>query len=334
MAAPNRSSLIGKAHRVLKKHFRAAASTANLPVMEHLLFAHCLENAKYEKAIEAFERLRQAFFDWNEVRVTTVTELAEVLRGLPNPAHSGAHIKRTLHSVFESRYSFELEDLKKQNLGAAVKQLQKYDGVTPFAVAHATQTALGGHAIPLDEATLDTLYIMGIISDDEKTKGVAPGLERAIPKKKGIEFTLLLHDMSAEFHASPFQPKIRAILTEVTADAQARFPKRTTAAAPAKPAEPSKPAAAAADETKKKKTSAENAPQKTTEKASEKLVEKPVQKPAAKEKPAAPAEAKKAAPAPKPSRPTPKPAPAARKKPPHKANTTSATKKLTKRKPR
>ena len=102
-----------------------------------------------------FNALKQDYFGWNEVRVSTIRELTDALKPLVNPAESAARLKQTLHSVFESVYEFDIESLKKQNIGQAAKQLQKYNGTTPFAVAYVTQNALGGHSIPLNRGRDD-----------------------------------------------------------------------------------------------------------------------------------------------------------------------------------
>ncbi len=228
MATSNRAAIINKIHKVLKKHYKPITEQTDRSLLENLLYACCLQNASYEKADEAFAAIQRPFFDWNEVRVTTVSELAEVIGELPDPLEAASNIKRTLQSVFESTYSFDLEDLKKQNIGKTVKQLSSFPGITRFATAYITQHSLGGHSIPIDKATLDVTYIVGAIDETERDKAVVPGLDRAVPKKKGIEFASLIHQVSAELYSSPFQPNVRTILLEIAPDAQPRFPKRAT----------------------------------------------------------------------------------------------------------
>ncbi len=87
-----------------------------------------LEDAKFEAADEAFARLQQTYFDWNEVRVTTVAELAEVLGSLPNPSAAATRIKRSLQALFEHRYSFDLDELRKANLGKTVTDMEAWHG--------------------------------------------------------------------------------------------------------------------------------------------------------------------------------------------------------------
>ena len=57
-------------------------------------------------------------------------------------------------------------------------------------------------------------------------RSVVPGLERAIPKKQGIEYASLLHQIAADLVASPFSPQIRAILLEINPEGKDRLPKR------------------------------------------------------------------------------------------------------------
>ena len=225
MSAPNRAAIITKTHKVLAKHFKPVTPVERT-VLEHLLYACCLEDARYEVADECFARLQESFFDWNEVRVTTVRELSEIMRVLPDAVRAANLLKQTLHAVFEAIYEFDLEPLKKQNLGVAVKQLEQYRGSTPFSVAYVVQHALAGHSIPVCQGSLNVMYIVGAITEDELKRGVVPGLERAIPKNKGAEFASLLHQMGAELLAATFGPQVRSILLEISPEAKDRLPKR------------------------------------------------------------------------------------------------------------
>ena len=265
MATSNRATIIVKIHKVLKKHYKPIAPVRERSMLENLLYACCLEDARYEIADECFARLQESYFDWNEVRVTTIRELGEIFRGIPNPTANAANLKNTLQSVFESQYSFEMDHLRKQNLGKAVALLEKYRGTTQFTVAYVTQANLGGHAIPLGKGGIDVMYIVGAINEKEAAAGTVPGLERAIPKSKGLEFSSLLHQLAADLLASPFAPAVRGILLEIDPDCKPRLPKRIDkkkAAALAK-----EQAEAKKREMAKKKAEAKAAAQKAAKKA-------------------------------------------------------------------
>jgi endonuclease-3 len=241
MTTPNRTALIAKTYKVLKKYYKPVAPVDGRSVLENLLFAICLEDAPYEVAQGGFDKIQKAAYDWNEVRVTTVAEIAEYLAGAPDAKQSAANLKRVLQSIFESQYSFDLEYLRKQNIGKAVKALSKYEGTTPFAVSYVTQHGLGGHAIPLDRGALEVMHIAGIIDDKEKEKQQVPGLERAISKAKGIEFASLLHQLASEFSGAPFSPRVKSILLEINPAAKDRLPKRKPRTAPKSPQPSAKP---------------------------------------------------------------------------------------------
>jgi len=236
MASMNRTALVTKLHKVLKKYYKPVPPVER-PVLEQLLYACLLENAPYQPAEEALARLSEMFFDWNEVRVSLVRELAEAMPGLPQPEEAATRLKRALQGIFESMYSFDLEHMRKQNLGQAISKLQKIAGSSSFVVAHVTQSALGGHSIPIDRAALEVLAIFGTLTNQERNSGQVAGLDRAIPKSKGVEFGSLLHQFAAELAASPYNPQHHKVLLEVAPDCRDRLPKRG-----AKKKEPPQPA--------------------------------------------------------------------------------------------
>jgi hypothetical protein len=242
MTAVSRTAQFAKVHKVLKKYFKSASPNAARTVMEHLLFACCLEGAHHDAAEEAFAALVHTFFDWNEVRVTSISELSEVMACLPDSRAAANRIKRVLHAVFEATFNFDLEEQKKKNLGPTVTWFEKLDGTSPFVVAYVVQAALGGHHIPIDSGTMAVLRVLDLVTDKDVTAGVVPGLERAVAKSKGVEFGALLHELGADYSANPYSSTIRDILVQITPDCTSRLPKRRADRSLRKPPEPEKPA--------------------------------------------------------------------------------------------
>lgn len=310
MAAANRATILTKSHKVLKKHYKAASPPSNRSVLDHMLVAACLENSDPESAEKCLELLKEKFFDFNEVRVSAVRELAEVMRRLPDADAAARRVKGILQSVFEAQYSFDLEGLKKQNIGAAVKQLEKYDGATPFVVSYTTQNALGGHSIPLNQGAMLALRVLDVVSESEAAKYKVPGLERAIPKNKGVEYGSLLGQFGAQVLANPYSTNVKKILLEIDPDCKPRLPKK----APKKKAATEEAPTSTAKS--KKKTPAKKAPAKKKPTSKKATTKKATKKTAAKKKPTT----KKTA---------------SKKKPTTKKTTKkSATKRLARRKPR
>jgi endonuclease III len=314
MAAKNRAALINKVLKVVKKHYKPAPPPKDRTLLQHLLFACCLENSPHDAAEKVFQALSTDYFDWNEVRVSTVRELGEAMKPLNDSQDAATRLKRVLQSVFETHYTFDLEPMKKQNIGQAVKTLEKYNGSTPFIVAYVTQNALGGHAIPINQGLLESMRIVGVVSDAEAAKGTVPGLERVVPKSKGAEVGSQLHQLGVEMYRSPYGPTIRKLLLEIEPDAKDNLPKRPKPEEAAASVDGAKPAAAAA--------AAAPSPAKGAEPPAKKTVAK---KPAA--EPAKPAPGKKQVKKVLKKKVKSATAPAVKKK-------TTATKRLTKKKPR
>ena len=295
MSAKNRADLINKLFKFVKKNY-TPVKPASRGVLEHLVYGCCLENSTFEAADEAIARLQENFFDWNEVRVTTVDELSESFKGVSVPQETAVSVKKTLHGVFEKFYTFDLDFLRKENLSRAVQTFEKFKGVSPFVVSYAAQNGLSGHSIPLDRATMRLFYVLGIVSEDEADNKKVPGLERTIPKAKGVEFFSLTHQLAVEFEAGMFKPSVREKLLKINAKAKERFPKRGTKKSdPIKEVEPPPPPPKAepakAKSAKTAKASAANKPSKkvtptkSTKSAKEKAskaAKKPVKKKAAK----------------------------------------------------
>ncbi len=278
MSAKNRADLINKLFKVAKKEYDFIKPPSNRTVFENMLYGCCLENSTFEAADEAFAKLQENFCDWNEVRVTTIDELAESGKNLGTPRECATSIKQTLYGVFEKYFTYDLDFLKKENLGKAVTTFEAMKGVTSFVISYVSQNGLGGHAIAIDNSTMSLFYVLGIVSEDEAKKGRVPGLERTIAKAKGAEFFILVHQLAVDFAKAPFSTKVRDKLLKINSDAKERFPKRASKKKP----EPAKPVKKA---TEKKANVKQVEPKtaKATKKVAKKSTKKaPVKKAAAK----------------------------------------------------
>jgi hypothetical protein len=226
MSAANRANLIAKIQKVCKKHFQPVKPSESRNVFETIIFGCCLEDATFEQAEEAFARLQELYFDWNEVRVTTAPELAEAMVGYHDPTVAATRVKKCLHSIFETHYTFDIDFLKKENLGKAVDKIKGYKGISDFVVSYVSQSALGGHSVPLGAAEKELLLAADVITVKEKEKSTVSGLERAIPKSKGIEFFSTLHQLAVPFFLTPNSTKVWAVIGEIDSKAKARFNQR------------------------------------------------------------------------------------------------------------
>lgn len=166
---------------------------ADRPVLEEMIYALLREGATHEEADAAFDKLKNQFFDWNEVRVSGEAELAELFEGLSDAAVRAERVIALLQEVFESTYTFDLESLHKKGLKQAAKQIGRYQAANEYTVAWVTQQTLGGQAIPIDAPALRTVRRLGLVdSDAVDSEAVRTSLEHLVPKAKAMQFTELI----------------------------------------------------------------------------------------------------------------------------------------------
>jgi endonuclease-3 len=172
------------------------------PVLEQLLYAVLREGTTRDQAERAFRALQERFFDWNEIRVSSVREVEEVIEDLPGAEMRAQRLISLLQEVFETTFSFDLETLHKKGLKQAAKQLSRYEAVkgNDYAVAWVIQRSLGGHAVPLDEPTLRCLRRLGLIEGEgEDLEALRASLEHLVPKSRGPLFNELVSFLASEY---------------------------------------------------------------------------------------------------------------------------------------
>jgi endonuclease III len=199
MATQSKAQLLNEIHTLLKKRYKPKADRGNgrLSVLEAVVYGLCHEGTTREQANQALSRFKDGFFDWNEVRVSTIEEVQGALAGLPEPEGRAQRIRRFLRQLFERTYGFTLETLTKKTLKDAVKSLQEYEALeSDYVLATVIQQSLGGHAIPVDDPARRALGRLGIAEADSDNGSLRVLLERAVPKNRGAEFLDLIEELA------------------------------------------------------------------------------------------------------------------------------------------
>ncbi len=197
MATQSKTQLLTNIHTLLKRRYKPKTdpNPARLSVLKAVVYGICHEDTTREQANQALSRFQDEFFDWNELRVSTVEEIQETLAGIPGPEDRAKRIRRFLRQLFNRTYGFTLDTLTKKPLKEALKVLHTYDAfASDYVTATVIQQALGGHAIPIDKAAHRVLERVGISEPEvHALRGI---LERAVPKNRGVEFLDLVEDLA------------------------------------------------------------------------------------------------------------------------------------------
>lgn len=198
MVAANRSKsadkhdVCRKVTLLLKKVYGATPPKQELPVLETLLYAICLENATPAEAGAVYARMLNAFHDLNEVRVSSISELLPVFVDQSDPEWRAARAKAALQYVFETNYAFDFESLRRKTADLAAKQLTKIPSLSAFVRSYVLQHCLGSHVLPIDDRMHATLVWLNLAEREETPEQTSEHLRSHIRKADALLFCHLL----------------------------------------------------------------------------------------------------------------------------------------------
>ncbi len=207
--ASDKQAVLKKLFPLLKKHYKSPVPKYEFPILETLMYGICLENASSEQADAASEKIDESFHDYNEMRVSSISELNRVFEGMVTPELRSLRIRNVLHYIFEANYEFEFEGLRRKTLELATKQLNKIRDLSAFVKNFTLQAALGSHLVPLDDSMTLPMIWLGLVEPDSTPEDGSESLKSAVRKSDG---PLLCHLIRCLAHdpkvADAFNPEI------------------------------------------------------------------------------------------------------------------------------
>jgi len=295
--AADKSQICRKFVQALQKLYGKSVPKIEMSVLETMLFGVCLEDNPWSQAEAALKKLTASYFDLNEIRVSSISELEQTLAPLKDADWKGLRIRAILRYVFESTYSYDYEKLRRQTLEQALKTLKKIQEMSPFVRDFILHEILGSHVVCLDNSMLTAARWLGLVPLKSDQHDASEFLKGGLKKAEVSEFCHLLRCLATDpkfiprFTDMPDQDPGMDMVPERLVELQ-NPPKKK----PAKPVPPPEPPKVEKSVAKKPA-----------------VPEKPVAKSVPAAKPAAqtkPAETKPAAKAPPKAAPPTKPAPA------------------------
>lgn len=202
----DRQTIVQNLMTALKKRYKSAVPKYSYTLLESLMYAAILEDAAETEAKEAYDRLLKAFYDLNEIRVSSITEIEEALNPLPNPGWPALRIREILQHTFEKYYRFDLDELKRKPVEQVEKQISKFKHITPFMKLFLIQNCLGAHAVPIDDKSRDLLAFLGVIEPQASIDDAAEDLKHIVRKADTSQFCHLVRDLACD---PKFKGKLR-----------------------------------------------------------------------------------------------------------------------------
>ena len=206
--ASDKQAICKKLMAQLKKRYKGAAPKHKRPVLETVLYANCLEDTDHDKADQAYETMLSGFFDLNEIRVSSISEVEQTLSVAGNEEWRALRVRSALQFVFEKYYEFQFEAIRRKTLELAIKNLAKIPNQTNFVRYYTVQEILGSHLIPMDGAMTNAGKWLGIIEPKMSEKAASDSMKSVIKKSEVGQFTYLFRMLATD-------SKIRSVFEAV-----------------------------------------------------------------------------------------------------------------------
>ena len=196
--ASDKAQACKKLTSILQKEYGRSLPKFKEPVLETMLFAVCLEDNPWDVAVASYETLLKSYYDLNEIRVSSVSELERTLSDLKDADWKGLRIRSILRFVFESTYTFEYEKLAKLTVESAQKRLKKIEYLSPFVMSFTLQQILGSHVITLDTSMHRALIHLGLVPADSSIGDASDFVKSGVKKSDSFAFTCLLRKFATD----------------------------------------------------------------------------------------------------------------------------------------
>lgn len=177
--------------KLLKKIRRENAApfpTVEEP-MDQLIRGILTDYASDSRAAAGLARLQEAIVDINELRVTPVAEIVEVIGpDFPLCRRAAEDIIKALNAIFNKLHHLDLGFLKKAARRTAESFLHSLDGVNEHARASVILRCLKGHAVPADIIMCEILRREGCVEPDATTEQIHKFLASQIKESQAASF--------------------------------------------------------------------------------------------------------------------------------------------------
>ena len=168
-------------HEHLLEEFGEPVWRNPLPAIDELVSTILSQNTNDVNRDKAFDKLRETFPTWEEVRDAPENEVIEAVRiaGLAN--QKGPRIQNALRQISDERGELDIEFLKEMSVREAHKWLTKFKGVGPKTAAIVLLFSLDMPAFPVDTHVYRVTGRLGLRPDKMSVEKAHSYLEEVFP---------------------------------------------------------------------------------------------------------------------------------------------------------
>lgn len=169
----------------LVKRYGDSPSADSRSVLTQLLFQIVARNWTFSGADRAIKKLQDEFVDWNEVRISSVSEITAVLEavGAPNPDKKARNIKKILIDIFHEQHAITLDFIAAMPEEKAKEELSKIRGATDAVVQNVLLFGLNLAVVTTYSPVARVCRRMEIVPREAERDEIVAALTEYIPRK-------------------------------------------------------------------------------------------------------------------------------------------------------
>ncbi len=196
----NYSRKIQKLHSSLNRKYPKVQKVTHDEPTDAIIYGIICSRLDEKTTESAIKRFSDYFIDLNDLRVSRIEEIVEMLGDdTPVTRDVALTITTVLRAIFNEYHKVSLEGLKKTGKRPARQALEKMEGISRFVVDYCMLTSLQGHAIPITEGMTAYLKSKELVYPDASEQEIGGFLAKQISAKKGYEFYALLRRESEAY---------------------------------------------------------------------------------------------------------------------------------------
>lgn len=195
-----------------------------------LVFSFLLWESTTSRALAAYEKMRQAVVDFNDLRICMPHEtVAFIGSSYPRALDRCQRLRAALRDIYLREHAVNLERLVGLGKRDARKYIETLDGATPYVAERLMVVSFGIHGVPVDEQLRTQLIDAGVLDEGIEVPEAISWLTRQIKSVESRQAHLGLQAwMDAQADAPRPKKKTSSRKTSAKTSSKKSSPKSST----------------------------------------------------------------------------------------------------------
>ena len=214
----------------LKRMYHTPVQPPQGEPVEQIVLAILEYNEPTSLAEQTLQKLKGEYVDFNELRVSRVSELTEFLgTEFSHPRRKARRTLAVLRAMFNRENSFDLSSLKAKSKHDMEEYFSKIDEFGGYLASSVLLHCCGRQAFPLDEKMLEACKKLQLVDGEADLAGIQSFLERQVRASDAYAFCRLLKKFALD--EAPRTKKVAKKVTKKAAKKKVAAAKKKSKAA-------------------------------------------------------------------------------------------------------